>query len=442
MNAANDKVGHVPPVMPKEPRVLGRVLLGLFLVGGLVVGLGGWSAMAQLSGAVVAPGMVVVESSVKKVQHPSGGIVGEILVKEGDEVKAGDVVLRLDQTQTKASLGIITSELNELIARRARLEAIRSSSENAVFPDGFRLVSADNEHLATESQRLLVVQRETLASQKSQLEQRVGQIGEQIKGLEQQKIAKTKELALVEAQLVRVKSLFDRQLVPALRLYELQRDQSRMNGELADIGAAIPRLNGQQTETRLKGIELEQQSRSDASKELAEVSAKISELTQKKLAAEDQLQRVDLKAPLSGYVHQLSAHTVGGVIGPGDVVMQIVPKDAALAIEVKISPGDIDQLSVDQHAILRFTAFNQRSTPEVQARIVKIAADVSQDQRTGAEYYTIRIEPDADSMKALAGKKILPGMPVEAFVQTNSRTVLSYFIKPLTDNMHKVFREQ
>lgn len=442
MKAANDKIGHVPPVMPKEPRVLGRVIVGLLLVGSLVIGLGGWSAMAQLSGAVVAPGMVVVEASVKKVQHPSGGIVGEILVKEGDEVQAGDVLLRLDQTQTKASLGVVTSELDELVARRARLEAIRASAETAIFPDGFRQKSADTERLAAEAERLLLVQRETLVSQKSQLEQRVGQINEQIKGLENQKISKKSELGLVRSQLDRVKPLFDRQLVPALRLYELQRDESRMIGELADIDAAIPRLRGQESETKLKAIELDQQSRSDAAKELAEVNAKISELNQKKLAAEDQLRRVDLKAPLSGYVHQLAAHTVGGVIGPGDVVMQIVPKDAPLTVEIKIAPNDIDQLSIDQPAILRFTAFNQRSTPEIQARIVKIAADVSQDQRTGAEYYVIRIEPEADSMKALSGKKILPGMPVEAFVQTHARTVLSYFVKPLLDQMHKVFREE
>ena len=308
MKAANDKSGHVPPVMPKEPRVLGRVVLGLLLVGGLVVGLGGWSAMAQLSGAVVAPGMVVVESSVKKVQHPTGGIVGEILVKEGDEVKEGDVVLRLDQTQTKASLGVITSELDELIARRARLEAIRASADKAVFPDGFRQRSADTERLASEAERLLTIQKETLASQKSQLAQRVGQIGAQIKGLENQRVAKSKELALVQAQLEHVQPLFDRQLVPALRLYELQRDESRMNGELADIDASIPRLKGQQTETTMKSIELEQHSRSDASKELAEVNAKINELTQKKLAAEDQLRRVDLRAPqrqptVSAYKH-------------------------------------------------------------------------------------------------------------------------------------------
>jgi HlyD family secretion protein len=410
----------------------------------LVVGVGGWAATTAISGAVVASGSVVVDSNVKKVQHPTGGIVGELLVRDGDRVHAGDIVVRLDETVTRANLAIVTKGLNELTARKARLESERDGLDTITFPAQLVADAADPDRAAAmDSERKLFNLRKTARSgQKAQLRERIAQLGEEITGLTAQQNSKAKEIALIERELAGVRELWKQNLVPLTRLTALEREAARLDGERGQLIAAAAQAKGKIAETELQILQIDQDIASDVAKELREVDGKIGEFIERKVTAEDQLKRTDIRAPQDGTVFQLAVHTVGGVITAGDSIMLIVPDADNLSVEVKVNPQDIDQLQLDQKAVLRFSAFNARSTPEIEGTVTRISADTSTDQRTGQNYYTIRIAMAADQVERLGDVKLLPGMPVEAFVQTGDRTMFSYLIKPLHDQFVRAFREK
>jgi HlyD family secretion protein len=410
----------------------------------LVVGVGGWAATTAISGAVVASGSVVVDSNVKKVQHPTGGIVGELLVRDGDRVHAGDIVVRLDETVTRANLAIVTKGLNELTARKARLESERDGLDTITFPAQLVADAADPDRAAAmDSERKLFNLRKTARSgQKAQLRERIAQLGEEITGLTAQQNSKAKEIALIERELAGVRELWKQNLVPLTRLTALEREAARLDGERGQLIAAAAQAKGKIAETELQILQIDQDIASDVAKELREVDGKIGEFVERKVTAEDQLKRTDIRAPQDGTVFQLAVHTVGGVITAGDPIMLIVPDADNLSVEVKVNPQDIDQLQLNQKAVLRFSAFNARSTPEIEGTVTRISADTSTDQRTGQNYYTIRIAMAADQVERLGDVKLLPGMPVEAFVQTGDRTMFSYLIKPLHDQFVRAFREK
>lgn len=423
-----------------------RIAAGLGAVALLAFGIGGWAANAELSGAVIAPGQVVVESSVKKVQHPTGGVVGAILVKSGDYVHAGDIVLRLDDTQTRANLGVIVSQLNELIGRKSRLAAERDDSDAVLFPAGFGAFEGndggDQYRIATGERRLFEAKRTSAAAKKSQLRSRVGQIESEIKGLETQEKAKSRELQLVREEISRLMILKKKKLLPETRMLAMARDESRIEGEYGALIAQIARARGQISEVELQILEIDETAKSEAQRELRDVEARIGELMERRIAAEDMLRRVELRAPRSGYIHELAISTVGGVVNPGDTVMAIVPEEDKRTVEVRLMPHDIDQVSVGQQAVLRFPAFNQRTTPEISGKISRLAADVSQDPQTGMAFYTARVSVTEDELKKLGNLTLIPGMPVESLIQTGQRTALSYFTKPITDNMARTFKEE
>jgi HlyD family secretion protein len=414
----------------------------VFLV--LVVGVGGWGATAVISGAVVASGSLVVDSNVKKVQHPTGGIVGELRVRDGDRVHAGDIVVRLDETVTRANLAIITKGLDELLARKARLESERDGWDTIIFPAQLVAGASDPERAAVmDSERKLFNLRKTARNgQKAQLQERVTQLGEEITGLTAQQNSKTKEIALLERELAGVRDLWKQNLVQLSRLTALEREAARLDGERGQLVAAAAQAKGKIAETALQILQIDQDLASEVAKELREVDGKIGEFIERKVTAEDQLKRIDIRAPQDGTVFQLAVHTVGGVITAGDPIMLIVPEADNLSVEVKVNPQDIDQLQLNQKAILRFSAFNARTTPEIEGIVTRISADTSTDQRTGQSYYTIRIAMPAEQIERLGNVKLLPGMPVEAFVQTGDRTMLSYLMKPLHDQVMRAFREK
>jgi HlyD family secretion protein len=414
----------------------------VFLV--LVVGVGGWGATAVISGAVVASGSLVVDSNVKKVQHPTGGIVGELRVRDGDRVHAGDIVVRLDETVTRANLAIITKGLDELLARKARLESERDGWDTIIFPAQLVAGASDPERAAVmDSERKLFNLRKTARNgQKAQLQERVTQLGEEITGLTAQQNSKTKEIALLERELAGVRDLWKQNLVQLSRLTALEREAARLDGERGQLVAAAAQAKGKIAETALQILQIDQDLASEVAKELREVDGKIGEFIERKVTAEDQLKRIDIRAPQDGTVFQLAVHTVGGVITAGDPIMLIVPEADNLSVEVKVNPQDIDQLQLNQKAILRFSAFNARTTPEIEGIVTRISADTSTDQRTGQSYYTIRIAMPAEQIEHLGNVKLLPGMPVEAFVQTGDRTMLSYLMKPLHDQVMRAFREK
>jgi HlyD family secretion protein len=409
----------------------------------LLGGVGGWAATTELSGAVVAPGVLVVDTNVKKVQHPTGGVVGELRVRDGDRVKAGDIVLRLDETVTQANLAIVVKGLDELRARQARLEAERDGVGEVVFAPDLLARSRDPEvgRLIAGERRLFETRRAGREGQKAQLKERVGQLNEQIQGLSEQIVAKGREIELIGQELVGVRELWRKNLVQITRVTALERDAARLEGERGGLISSIAQTKGKITETELQIIQIEQDLRTEVGKELADIRGKVAELVERKVTADDQLKRIDLRAPQDGVVHQLAVHTVGGVIGPAEAVMLIVPAADVLEVESKINPQDIDQVRVGQEAALRFSAFSQRTTPEVNGIVSRVSADLSSDQRTGASYYTARITLAPEELARLKGLRLIPGMPLEAFVKTGDRTVLSYLTKPLTDQVMKAFRE-
>jgi HlyD family secretion protein len=421
-----------------------HLIIGLAVVVILAGGLGGWASTAEISGALIAPGAIVVDSNVKKVQHPTGGVVGELLARDGDIVKAGDVIVRLDDTVTKASLAIVTKNLDGLWARAARLQAEQQGLSKIVFPATLldRADDPDVKNVIASETKLFEVRTTGRTGQKAQLRERVTQLNEEIAGLMAQEKAKDQEIALVEKELVGVTSLYDQHLVQISRLTALQRDAARLNGERAQFVASRAQAKGKITETELQIIQVDKDLVSDVSKDLRETNDKIGEFVERKVTAEDQLRRTDIRAPQDGMVLQSTVHTVGGVITAGDAIMMIVPQADALSVEAKVNPQDIDKLQIGQKTLLRLSAFNQRTTPELNGVVARVSPDVTTDQRTGQSYYTIRVSMPPEEVARLGDVKLIPGMPVEAFVQTGDRTLLSYLIKPLRDQLMRAFREK
>lgn len=421
-----------------------HLITGAVVMVVLVFGVGGWAATTEISGALIAPGSIVVDSNVKKVQHPTGGVVGEVRAKDGDRVKAGDIVVRLDETVTRANLAIVTKGLNELAARKARLEAERDGADHIEYPASL-LAQKDNPDVAASmnsERRLFELRRTTRLGQKEQLRQRIGQLKEEITGLTAQQEAKSKEIKLIDRELEGVRELYAKNLVQLQRLTQLEREATRLDGERGQLIAAGAQARGKISELELQIIQIDQELSSEVAREMRDVDAKLGEFVERKVTAEDQLKRIDIRSPQDGTVFQSTVHTVGGVVAAGDAIMLIVPAADNLTVEAKVNPQDIDRLQLGQSALLRFSAFNQQTTPEIYGTVTRISADTTTDQRTGVPYYTIRIGMTPEEVARLGDNKLVPGMPLEAFVQTGQRTVMSYLIKPLFDQLMRAFRER
>ncbi|MER8584280.1 HlyD family type I secretion periplasmic adaptor subunit [Mesorhizobium sp. M1338] len=420
--------------------LLGGVAACILLVGGA----GSLAAVTELSGAVIASGKLVVDSNVKKVQHPTGGVVGEILVREGDLVRAGQVLVRLDETVTRANLAIVTKGLDEFDARLTRLEAERDGHDSIVFPSS--LISRQDDAVVARAmageESLFEFRRQARAGQKAQLEERIAQLSEESSGLTEQRAAKSQEIKLIGTELESIRTLWLKKLVSIDRMTALERDAVRLEGEHGQLTASIAQAKGRIAETRLQIIQVDQDLRSEVATELRDVQGKISEFVERKVSAEDQLKRIDIRSPQTGVVHQLGVHTVGGVISPGELVTLIVPVADALTVEARVAPQDIDQLMPGQSATLRLSAFNQRVTPELNGTVSKIAADLSIDERSGVGFYTVHVILPRTELTRLKGLTLAPGMPVEVFFSTGSRTMLSYLVKPLADQIQRAFREE
>jgi len=432
------------PAESAEASIRRHIIAGGILVGVLVFGVGGWASTAEISGALIAQGSLVVGSNVKKVQHPTGGVVGELLAHDGDHVKEGQVLVRLDETVTRANLAIVTKGLTELYARKARLAAERDGVDSVAMPPELAKHADDPDVVdAMRSERKLFELRHAdRMGQKQQLQERITQLQQGITGLTAQLTAKDKELGLIDQELQGVRELWQKNLVQLNRLTSLQRDEAKVEGERGQLVSQVAESKGKIAETQLQIIQVDQDLSSDVAKELRETESKIGEYVERKVTAEDQLKRTDIRAPQDGIVFQSTANTVGGVITPGDPIMLIVPESDKLQVEVKVDPKDIDQVQYNQPVVLRFESFNARTTPEINGNVIRIAADTSTDQRTGQSYYLVRITMTGDEVKRLGDVKLTPGMPVEAFIQTGERTMLSYLIKPLHDQLLRAFREK
>jgi HlyD family secretion protein len=421
-----------------------HMIVGLALVVVLAGGIGGWASTQEISGALIAPGQIVVESNVKKVQHPTGGVIGEIRGRDGNVVKAGDIVVRLDDTVTRANLAIVTKNLDAAMARAARLQAEQRGLDKVTFPEQLtsRANDADVANVMASEGKLFDVRVNGRAGQKAQLRERITQLNEEIGGLVAQEQAKDQEIVLVKKELEGVRQLYDQRLVQISRLTTLERDAARLTGERAQYIASRAQAKGKITETELQIIQVDKDMVSEVSKDLRETNDKIGEYVERKVTAEDQLRRVDIRAPQDGIVEQSTVHTVGGVVTAGDTIMLIVPQSDDLQVEAKVNPQDIDKLQVGQKTLLRLSAFNQRTTPELNGFVSRVSPDVTTEQRTGQSYYTIRVSMPPEEIARLGDVKLIPGMPAEAFVQTGDRTMLSYLMKPLSDQLMRAFREK
>lgn len=411
----------------------------------LVCSIGIMGAATEMSGAIIAQGSLVVESHLKKVQHPSGGVAKTLFVKEGQEVNAGDLLIQMDETVAQANLSAVTKTLWELGARRARLEAERDSLGEIGFPDELTQSSDPvAQAILAGERRYFQLRRDASEGQKRQLREQIAQLKEQISGMEDQLSAKKSETELVANELVGVQQLWDQHLVSISRLSTLQRDSTRLLGERGQLTASIAQAKGKISETELKILQIDQDFRSEVAKELSDVRAKYAETREKQVAALDQTEKLELRAPQGGVVHDLTIHTRGGVIAPGETVMTIVPAKDDLVVEIHVAPQDIDQVKLGQRAMLRFTNFNQRTTPEIEGEVSQVGADVSRDDKDtkAASYFVVRIAIAQAQRDRLGAARLLPGMPVEVFLTTAQRTMLSYLTKPLADQIHRAFREK
>ncbi|MEW5964937.1 MAG: HlyD family type I secretion periplasmic adaptor subunit [Pseudomonadota bacterium] len=421
-----------------------HVILALLLVvlmGGTATA---WSIYAPLEGAVVAQGLLVVEGNTKKVQHPTGGIVGALLVEEGQRVEAGAVVLRLDDTQTRASLGIVLNELTSLRARHARLAAEQAGKSEPTIPAELTEHAQRDPSVAQvlDGERALMeMRRRSRGGQEEQLHSRVRQLRDEITGLDEQRQSLREQLVISKAEYQDLSSLSRKGLVQRPRMSALEREILRSQGQIGELTAKIAQTEGRIGETELQISQLDHGLLTEVSTELREVETRIRELEERRLAAEDSLARVEVRAPISGRVHQLAVHTVGGVVNASEPLMLVVPDAAELVVEARIDPADIDQLQVGQSTRVRLAAFNRQTTPELEATLFRVSADLSKDPATNGLYYVAGIRLPPSELAKLDGLKLIPGMPAEVYIKTGERTLASYLIKPLQDQMQRALRE-
>ncbi|MDX3927020.1 MAG: HlyD family type I secretion periplasmic adaptor subunit [Shinella sp.] len=411
-----------------------RIGISAVLAGALVFGVGGWAAQAKLSGAIIAQGQVAVTQQVKLVQHRDGGIVSEIAVRNGDAVRKGDVLLRLDETQTRVELAIVQTQLQQLLGMGARLSAERDGAEKVDFSglDIPQTLIDSERKLFEENHRMLVNQKEQLLQQERQLE-------EQVRGFKAQGESNDREKEIVEQELAKIERLLKGGLVPISQQRDLLRQLARIEGTRGELAARIAEAESEISETRMKLLSIDQNTRKEAQGEIVSIESKVAELREREIAARDKLSRMDVRAPVDGLVYDLQIHTIGGIIGAGATVMSIVPAGGEMNVEVRVSPVDIDRIAPGQPARMRFTAFNQRTTPEFRGKVDVVAAATTVDPATGQPYYLATVMP-SDLLK-LGDRKLMPGMPVEVYVQTDERSALSYLTKPFTDQMMRAFRE-
>jgi HlyD family secretion protein len=421
------------------------IVIGFAAIALLVGSLGAWSVGTQIAGAVVAPGTVVVESDRQVVQHPDGGVVGEVLARDGDLVAAGDVLVRLDGTFLRSELIIVERQLAEIFARRARLEAEEAEADAPEFADFPEFTLIDAEVVAEQVQGQLSLfesRRAALEQERAQLTEQQRQVERQIEGIEAQLGALTRQLDLIAQELSGVQTLFDRGLVQAGRLLELQREEARLQGEIGRLISASAEAETRISSLEIESLKLGERRREEAITRLRDLQYSEIELQERRLSLVERLARLDVRSPVAGVVFGSRVFAVQSVIQPAEPMMYVVPVDQPLHISARIDPIDVDQVHAGQDVALMFSAFNLRTTPEIPGRVVRVSADAETDTVTGATFYEAIVVPDATALAALSGVTVIPGMPVETFLKTDNRTPLSYLVQPLSIYFSRAFREE
>jgi len=416
--------------------------LGLIV---LVAGFGSWAVLTQISGAIVASGSFEVDQNRQVVQHQTGGTVAKILTDEGESVAAGDVLIQLDGVELRSQLVITESQLFELMARRGRLEAERDGADDLQFDAELLEVAAlnaDVAELVSGQRNLFMARRDSVAQEIDQLAKRAAQISAQIVGIEAQQVSLTTQLELIEKELINQQSLFDRGLAPASTVLNLQRETAQLNGQLGELAASKAQSEGRITEIDIERIKLGTQTREEAITNLRDMRYRELELLEQRNALRGELDRMDIRAPVSGIVYGLQVRTPRSVVQPAEPLMYLVPQDRPLVIAARIDLIHIDQLVSGQDVTLRLSALDQRNTPELYGEVIQISADAFEDEGTGQSYYRAEIVLNPGEFEKLPeGTVLIPGMPVEAFIRTGDRTPLAYLVKPMADYFTRAFRE-
>jgi HlyD family type I secretion membrane fusion protein len=417
--------------------------LGFTSVFLLVGGIGVWSVQTQIAGAVVAAGKVQVESRSQVIQHQEGGVVGEILATDGDKVSAGDVLMRLDGTFLNSELAIIEQQLVEIFARRARLEAERDDADDFSFEDPPAFIIVEiitvEEQLAGQK-NLFEARKSSLVRELEQLSEQQTQIERQIEGIEAQQVSFERQFELIEQELEDVESLFAKGLVEATRVLALQREQARLEGEIGRLISSIAESAVRISTISTEALRITDARRETAITELRDIQLSEMELMERRLSLIERLSRLDIRAPVNGIVFDSRVLAAQAVISPAEPITFIVPGDQPLQVSARIDPNDIEQVYPGQDVRLMFTTFSRRTTPEVEGKVVRVAADTQIDEVTGLSYYEAIMLPDAQVLASLENVELLPGMPVQAFLKTEDRTPLSYLTQPLTVYFQRAFR--
>lgn len=425
-----------------ENRIRGRILFATVAMVALVGGVGGWAATARLGGAVISAGQIAVDRHLKVVQHRDGGIVGEIHVREGDRVAEGQVILELTDAQTEAELSIVTAQLRELMLRAARLAAERDGLAALAFPPLPGPDTPATASIAEGERRLFDGNRKARDSRKSQLALGIVQIEEELGGLSVQLAAKDEEIALQATEHARLADLSSRNLIEVARIAASERERVLLRGARGEIVAAIARAKARIGEIELQILAIDQDARTEAQRQLTEIEARLGELRDRHTAISDRLARNLVRAPIAGVVNEIHVHSLGSVVTPAQVLATILPENAQLKVTTKVSPVEIEQVRVGGPARMRFTAFNQRVTPEIAGTVSFIAPAATWDDALGGHFYTADIEVAAGGLETLGRDKLRPGMPVEIYIATDERTVLSYLLRPFTDQVSRALRER
>lgn len=438
------RVAPDPKPTARDMGFTGTLRFGLLIILIFVGGFGAWAALAPLESAAIAQGEVVVEGDRRTVEHLEGGIVGEIMVRDGDIVEAGDVVIRLDDTQAKASAGVLTTRMTYAAALEARLTAERDGAKVMDLPVWLaqRAQTDPEVRKVIDAQRNILKSRaETIESQLAILENRKEQFGEEIIGLQAEVEAIDQEIVHIRAELEDVQSLVRKSLAPRARLYSLQRQEAEILGRRGRIIAQIARARQSIAEADLRGASLRTEAAEQAIRELRDVQGEIADLQERLSAANDVLQRTDIVAPVDGIVVNMKVHTPNSIVAPGEPLMEIVPISEGRVIRARVDPIDIDVVRAGLQAHVRLTAFNARTTPELEGEIVTVSADRLVDENTGLSYYDARIRLHEGELDKIKDLKLSPGMPVEVMITTGETTLLNYLVQPFTDLMRRGISE-
>ena len=429
---------------PNAYSARGPLTLGLLALVMLLGGFGSWAVMARISGAIIAPGQVEVEQNRQVVQHPNGGVVERVAVDEGDYVEAGDLLIQLDAEQLRSELVIVEGHLFELIARRDRLQAERDDAARVRFDPWLQDIAGTRPEVAELMQgqaRLFAARAESMARQAEQLAKRRGQIANQIEGIAAQQEALRGQMALIAEELDSQETLLAKGLAQASRVLALQREETRLEGQLGELIAAAAEAEGRITEIEIEILKLSSTRREEAIAQIRDLQYKEMELAERRQSLLQQLSRLEIRAPVSGVVYDLTVFAPRSVIRAAEPVMFLVPQDRPLVIAVRIDPIHVDEVFVGQPVTLRFSAFDSRTTPEIFGQLVRVSPDAFVDERTQRAYYRGEVVLNQGELDKLGGLRIIPGMPVETFLRTSERTALAYLVKPLAEYFNKAFRE-